>query len=182
MSDKENGKKMKEENDLELFSREYNNITGLSLNGVSATERPDFIVYRSDGMKLGIELTKVMRDPESAFWARVLNGEEQADSLDSIWKLQELIYNKDKKRSEDNWQLPNRTMLLLQLMDSSIEQLSSVLDDGIIKEINKTGFLEIWIGDYSILEAYGTIQLYCIKPKKWQDLYNHINNEKKPYG
>jgi len=182
MSDQEIGKKINEENDLELFSREYEKITALSFNVIAKTERPDFIVYRSDGMKLGIELTKVMRDPESAFWARVLNGEEQADPLDSVWNLQELIYNKDKKLSEDNWQFPDRTILLLQLMDSSIEQVASLLGDEIIKEINKTGFLEIWIGDYSILEAYGTIQLYCIKPKKWQGLHNHMNKGMKPYG
>ena len=182
MSNQEIGKKMNEEEDLELFSREYEQITSLSFNIVATTERPDFIVYRSDGMKLGIELTKVMRDPYSAFWARVLNGEEQADPLDSVMNLQELIYTKDKKLSEDNWQFPDRTILLLQLMDSSIEQVASLLDDGIIKEINKTGFLEIWIGDYSISEAYGTIQLYCIKPKKWQGLHDHINSGKKPFG
>jgi hypothetical protein len=67
-------------------------------------------------------------------------------------------------------------------MDSSIEQVASLLGDEIIKEINKTGFLEIWIGDYSILEVYGTIQLYCIKPKKWQGLHNHMNKGMKPYG
>lgn len=66
-------------------------------------------------------------------------------------------------------------------MDSSIKQLVMLLDDNIIKEISKTGFLEIWIGDYSIIEAYGTIQLYCIKPKKWQGLHNHIATGK-PYG
>jgi len=149
MSDQEIGKKMNEEKDLELYKWEYKQITGLSFNIIATTDRPDFIVYRSDDIELGIELTKVMRDPESAFWARVLNGEEQANPLDSAWNLQELIYYKDKKRSEDNWQLPDRTILLLQLMDSSIEQLASVLCEGIIKEINKTGFLEIWIGDYS---------------------------------
>ena len=176
------GKKMNEENDLELFAQEYNRITGLSFSTIVTTERPDFIVYRNDGKKLGIELTKVMRDPNSAFWARVLNGMEQVDPLDSLLNLQELIYSKDKKRSEDNWQLADKTILLLQLMDSSIEQLSSFIDDGIIKEITKTGFLEIWIADYSVLNAYETIQLYCIKPKKWQGLYKHLNFGKKPYG
>jgi hypothetical protein len=94
MSDQDIGKKMNEENDLELFSREYEQITGLSFNVIATTERPDFIVYRSDGMKLGIELTKTMRNPESAFWARVLNGEEQADPFDSAWNLQKLLYTK----------------------------------------------------------------------------------------
>lgn len=67
-------------------------------------------------------------------------------------------------------------------MDSLIDQVISFLDVKIIKEINKTGFFEIWIGDYSILEAYGTIQLYGIKPKKRQGLHDHLNTGKKPYG
>ena len=66
-------------------------------------------------------------------------------------------------------------------MDSSIDQVALFLDVQIIREINKTGFYEIWIGDYSILKAYGTIQLYGIKPKKWQGLHDHLNSGKKPY-
>ncbi|MBU4480567.1 hypothetical protein KKG48_03975 [Patescibacteria group bacterium] len=40
-----------------------------------------------------------MRDPESTFWARVLNGNEQADSIDTAIDLQKLIHRKDIKRS-----------------------------------------------------------------------------------
>lgn len=182
MSNQDIGKKAVEENDLEPFLKEYERITNFSLKIIERTERPDFIVQRSDGTQLGIELTKVMLDPESTFWARVLNGEEQADPVDTAIYLQEAIYRKDIKRSESNWKLSKRTVLLLQLMDSSIDQVVLFLDVQIIKEINKTGFFEIWIGDYSILEAYGTIQLYCIKPKKWRGLHDHLNSGKKPYG
>ena len=182
LSNQEIGKKAIEENDLESFLKEYERITSFSLKIIERTERPDFIVQRSDGTQLGIELTKVMRNPDSSFWARVLNGEEQADPLKSAEHLQKLIYQKDIKRSKPNWKLSKSTVLLLQLMDSSIEQVAIFLDNQIINEINKTGFFEIWIGDYSILEAYGTIQLYGIKPKKWQGLHDHLNSRKKPYG
>ena len=182
LSNQDIGKKAAEENDLEPFLKEYERITNFPLKIIERTERPDFIVQRSDGTQLGIELTKVMRDPESTYWARVLNGEEQADPIDTAIHLQELIYRKDIKRSESNWKLSKRTVLLLQLMDSSIDQVVLFLDVQIIKEINKTGFFEIWIGDYSILEAYGTIQLYGIKPKKWRGLHDHLNSGKKPYG
>ena len=182
LSNQDIGKKAAEENDLEPFLKEYERITNFPLKIIERTERPDFIVQRSDGTQLGIELTKIMRDPESTYWARVLNGEEQADPIDTAIHLQELIYRKDIKRSESNWKLSKRTVLLLQLMDSSIDQVVLFLDVQIIKEINKTGFFEIWIGDYSILEAYGTIQLYGIKPKKWRGLHDHLNSGKKPYG
>ncbi len=182
MSDQQQGKKFEEEIALELFNKEYKHITGLYFENIENSEQPDFIVYRSDGLKLGIELTKVMRDPESAFWDNVFKGEDFFDPLDSLLNLQILILAKDEKRSNLNWKLPNRTILLLQLMDSSLQQVFQMLDEKIIKELNSTGFFEIWVGDYTILEAYGTIQLCCIKPQIWQGLYNHINIGKKPYG
>ena len=182
LSDQEYGKKLVEEMDLEPFLKEYEWVTGLTLQLVNRTERPDFIVQRSDGTQLGIELTKVMRDPESTFWARVLNGEEQADPVDTAIDLQKLIYRKDIKRSESGWTLPDRTVLVLQLMDSSIDQVVLFLDDQIIKELNETGFFEIWLTDYTILDAFGTIQLYGIKPKRWQGLHSHSRTGNKPYG
>jgi len=182
LSDQEYGKKIVEEMELELFLEEYKYITGLSLQLVNQFERPDFIAQRSDGTRLGIELSKIMRDPESTFWARVLSGEEFADSVDTAIHLQELIYRKDAKRSGSGWTLPDRTVLVLQLMDSSIDQVVLFLDDQVIKELNETGFFEIWLADYTILEAFGTIQLYGIKPEKWQGLHSHSRTGNKPYG
>ena len=182
LSDQEYGKKLVEEMDLEPFLKEYEWVTGLALQLVNRTERPDFIVQRSDGTQLGIELTKVMRDPESTFWARVLSGEEFADPVETAIRLQELIYRKDAKRSGPGWTLPDCTVLVLQLMDSSIDQVVSFLDDQVIKELNETGFFEIWLADYTVLEAFGTIQLYGIKPEKWQGLHNHSGTGNKPYG
>ena len=182
LSDQEYGKKLVEEMDLEPFLKEYEWVTGLALQLVNRTERPDFIVQRSDGTQLGIELTKVMRDPESSFWARVLNGEEFADPVKTAIRLQELIYRKDAKRSGFGWTLPDRTVLVLQLMDSSIDQVVSFLDKQVIKELNETGFFEIWFADYTILDAFGTIQLYGIKPKRWQGLHSHSRTGNKPYG
>lgn len=182
MSNQDIGKKAAEENDLEPFLKEYERITNFSLKIIERTERPDFIVQRSDGTQLGIELTKVMRDPESLFWARVLSGEEFADPVKTAIHLQKLIYRKNAKRSGSGWTLPDRTLLVLQLMDSSIDQVVLFLNDQIIKELNETGFFEIWLADYTILDAFGTIQLYGIKPKMWQGLHSHSRTGNKPYG
>jgi len=182
LSDQEYGKKLAEEMELEPFLKEYKCITGLALQLVNRSERPDFIAQRSDGTRLGIELSKIMRDPQSAFWARVLSGEEFADPVETAIHLQELIYRKDAKRSESGWSLPDRTVLVLQIMDSSIDQVVLFLDDQVIKELNETGFFEIWLADYTILEAFGTIQLYGIKPERWQGLHNHSRTGNKPYG
>ncbi len=123
-----------------------------------------------------------MRDPQSAFWARVLGGEEFADPVETAIRLQKLIYCKDAKRSGSGWTLPDRTVLVLQLMDSSIDHVVSFLDKQVIKELNETGFFEIWLADYTILEAFGTIQLYGIKPERWQGLHSYSRAGNKPYG
>ncbi len=182
LSDQEHGKKLVEEIELEPFLKEYELVTGLALQHVGRAERPDLITQRSDGAELGIELSKIMRTPQFAFWARVLSGKEFADPVETAICLQELIYRKDAKRSGSGWTLPNRMMLILQLMDSSFDQVISFLDKQVIKELNETGFFEIWLADYTILEAFGTIQLYGIKPERWQGLHDHLRQGNKPYG
>ena len=182
LSDQEYGKKLVEEIELEPFLKEYELVTGLALQHVDRAERPDFIAQRSDGTELGIELSKIMRDPQSTFWARVLSGDEFADPVETAIYLQELIYRKDVKRSGSGWTLPDRTMLILQLMDSLFDQVISFLDKQVIRELNETGFFEIWLADYTILEAFGTIQLYGIKPERWQGLHDHSKRGNKPYG
>ncbi|MBA7553460.1 hypothetical protein ES705_46051 [subsurface metagenome] len=182
LSDQEYGKKLAEEIELEPFLKEYKYITGLALQLVNRSERPDFIAQRSDGTRLGIELSKIMCNPQSAFWARVLRGEEFADPVKTAIHLQKLIYRKDAKRSGSGWTLPDCMVLVLQLMDSSIDQVVLFLDDQVIKELNETGFFEIWLTDYTILDAFGTIQLYGIKPKRWQGLHSHSRTGNKPYG
>jgi len=71
---------------------------------------------------------------------------------------------------------------VLQLMDSSIDQVVSFLEKQVIKELNETGFFEIWLADYTILEAFGTVQLYGIKPEKWRGIHDHSRTGNKPYG
>jgi len=66
-------------------------------------------------------------------------------------------------------------------MDSSIEQVILFFDNQVIKELNEMGFYEIWLADYTILEAFGTIQLYGIKPERLQGLHNHSRTGNKPY-
>jgi hypothetical protein len=165
------------------FLKEYELVTGLALQHVGRAERPEFITQRSDSTELGIKLSKIIGDPQFAFWPlRVLRGKEFADPVETAIHLQELIYLKDAKRSGSGWTLPDRTMRILQLMDSSFDQVISFLDKQVIKELNETGFFEIWLADYTILETFGTIQLYGIKPERWQGLHDHSRPGNKPYG
>jgi hypothetical protein len=131
---------------------------------------------------VGIEVTKVMRDPESAFWDRVLKGEEFASPIDGALVLQELVYRKDTKRASQGWMLRDRAMLVLQLMDCPVDEVAPLLDQEVLAEMCETGFLEIWLADYTILDAYGTVQLFGIKPTEWQGLHPHSGAGTKPYG
>ncbi|MEW6681641.1 MAG: hypothetical protein AB1451_01795 [Nitrospirota bacterium] len=182
MSDQELGKKLVEEMEFEPFPDEYRRITGLRLRQISRSERPDIVCLRSDGIEVGIELTKVMEDPESRMWGRILNRSDYADPVDAAIRLQEVVYRKEAKRSGGRWHLPDNIMLVLQLMDVPIEDVAPHLDEEIIDEMSGTGFFEIWVADYTVQEAYGTVQLFGIKPRQWRGLHNHAWSGMKPYG
>lgn len=182
MSDQEYAKKLVEEADLEPFLPEYRLVTGLALHLIDCRERLDFVCRRSDGTELGIELCKVTVDPESRFCRRILDRQEYMEPTDTVMLLQELVYRKDAKRSSNGWALPNRTLLLLQLMELPVEELAPLLEEQILDELARTGFLEIWIADYTIREAYGTVQVFGIKPERWRGVHDHSMTGSKPYG
>jgi len=51
-----------------------------------------------------------------------------------------------------------------------------------IKDFESYGFDEIWIADYTGLEAYGDIELFCLYPSEWWGFYERPNPYAKPYG
>ena len=182
MADQNLGKKLVEEMQFEPFPDEYKRVTGLRLKQIGRNERPDIVCLRSDGIEIGVELTKVMEDPASRMWGRILDREDYANALDTAIRLQEAVYQKEEKRSCGHWYLPDSTILVLQLMDAPIEDVAPYLDVQIIDEISGTGFFEIWVADYTVHEAYGTVQLFGIKPRQWRGLHEHAWSGTKPYG
>ncbi|MFZ5862999.1 MAG: hypothetical protein ACOYXR_09195 [Nitrospirota bacterium] len=182
MSDQDLGKKLVEEMEFESFPDEYKRITGLRLKQISRSERPDIVCLRSDGIEVGVELTKVIEDPDSRLWGRILDRQDYADPFDTAIRLQEAVYRKEEKRSRGRWYLPGHTILVLQLMDAPIEDVAPHLDEETIDEMSDTGFFEIWVADYTVHEAYGTVQLFGIKPRQWRGLHDHAWSGTKPYG
>ena len=79
MSDQDIGKKMYEEHDLEYFIDAYKYATGEELIIVSRSEKPDFVCERN-GQQIGVELSKIIRDPQSAFWDKAIDKQEFMDS------------------------------------------------------------------------------------------------------
>lgn len=128
MSDQEYGKKLVEEAELEPFLNEYRYVTGIDLQILANSEQPDFICGTEDGTKLGIELTKVVQDPETRLWRTIIDKQDYADPIDTAIRLQDLVYRKDAKLSGRGWQLPDRTILVIQLVESPLDQVVPFLD------------------------------------------------------
>lgn len=180
------GDKLIEEDAVNHFIREYEQLTGLNLRlspGFLLTERPDFSALRSDGLELGIETTKIMRDPDSAFLDRSLFDLEFQKPEDAVHEIQRLVYSKEAKRCSSGWKYPDSTLLLLQLMDAEMDRVASCLDSEILDEMcQNTGLFEIWIADFTKLEPFGGVQLFGIKSEKWQGLHPLSTRSLKPYG
>ena len=46
----------------------------------------------------------------------------------------------------------------------------------------ETGFLEVWLADYTGIEAYGDIELFGLKPEKYWGFHERESPSLKPYG
>jgi len=181
MSDQELGKKMVEEVELDLFIEAYEDATGEALILLSQSERPDFICQRPDGTIVGVELTRVMRDPGSATCDRIMRGQEFRDIVnasDHIWATAEI---KSQKLKTGNWQYPNNAILVLQVMDCPLSDLYRYLEDSsLVEDYAGLGFAEIWVADHSEIDAYSAIELFGLYPEEWRGY--HERDRGKPYG
>jgi len=167
---------------LYYFKDAYEIVTGLKISKVERRKRPDFIVHRSDCLSVGIELTKITKDPDTRFVERIHRMKIIEDHDFVLNELYRLIEQKEQKIKDGNWALPQNTLLVLQLMNINISDLLWVFDKSLQKDFTKNIFSEIWIADYSEIEAYGDIELLCLKPIKWWDYHQRLNPERKPYG
>ncbi len=178
MSDQDIGKKMCEEHELEYFIDAYKYVTGEELIIVSRGEKPDFICERT-GCQIGVELNRIIRDPRDAFWDKAIDKQEFMDSSHVLDFIYAYLASKTRKRSKGNW---TETILVLQLMDSRLSEIETMLDKNLQDDFAATGFSEIWLADYTGLDAYGDIELFGLYPSKWWGLHPRKNQNQKPYG
>jgi len=183
MSDQDIGKKMIEEQKLLSFLDAYKEVVEDYLSyGFGRCERPDFICYRTDGTKVGVEFVRIMRDPRDAQADYILDRKEFMDSEEAMEMVYDIIEKKEKQRHQPDWNLSNNTILVLQFVDCSISNLLYILNDSIKKDFESYGFEEIWIADYTGEEAYGDIELFCLYPLELWGYYERQNPNRKPYG
>jgi len=177
----DDGKKMEERDEAERFIDEYTRITGVPCTLVAVGERPDFLCKKW-GRRFGLELVRAMRHPAQHHWDVSLEDDELLHGLDAALLVQETVLVKDNKRKSDGWCFPKSTILVIQMIGSDGDSLLNYLSEQLMDEMYESGFREIWIADYSPMEAYGEIQLIGIKPKRWRGLHRHVFHETKPYG
>lgn len=174
------GRKELEAIDLGYFTEAYEYSLGETLNSnlFSSSERPDFICERPSGERIGVELTQVIGDPAFPNFLK-----EFMDGFEASEEVYRLIENKERKRVKPDWILPDNSILVIQLMNYSLREGDGLLLEGLgIDDLPTHGFNEIWLGDYTGLDAYGDIELFCSFPEEMWGYYERWNPGRKPYG
>ncbi len=167
--------------ELEPFLEAYQHATGDTFLSASAGESPDFICVRSDETVVGVELTKVIRDPAVARADRILEGKLQMGLNEAVKAISVLIVKKERARRERYVLRVPSSILVLQLMDRELDGFVSFLD-GLESDFEDQGFAEIWLADYSGLEAYGDIELFGLFPRDTWGYHQRPWPDRKPYG
>jgi hypothetical protein len=176
------GKKEIETSELIPFIEAYEWVTDEKLSlTLPATESPDFICLRSDGDLVGVELTKVIRDKNVAFWERILDRKDEIDPFEAQERILYLIERKESARAKRYSARVPECILVLQLVDGSLQNLRVALD-GLQEDFAIHGFSEVWLADYSGYEAFGDIELFGLFPDKWWGYHERPWPERKPYG
>lgn len=174
-------KKERELETLSYFNQVYEEATGDYLEVVKSCERPDFICKRNDGTVVGVELVRILRGhPNDRFADQILNKNYYMEPGQAIDLIQIFSSIKEEKRQSKGWRHSEKTILIMELIESPLSELSQLLSEELFPDIADSGFLEVWLADLSEIEAYGNIELFCLHPREWWGYYKRPLQ--KPYS
>jgi hypothetical protein len=71
---------------------------------------------------------------------------------------------------------------VIQLFGCSLLSLRPFITDDMKNDFATYGFVEIWLADYTGIEAYRDIELFGLAPDKWWGYHQRQNPYRKPYG
>jgi hypothetical protein len=170
-----------EQESLGYFLEAYENLTGVTFELLEATERPDFICIRDSGGVVGVELSKVRRGhPNGIQWDQIVEKRDFMLPEDALEMIQAVGANKERKRNEADWKLPEGTMLLIELWDIPLAHIERSISPETLPDLYATGFEEIWLADFTGLEAYDNVELFCVRPDEWAGYHPRVFQ--KPHG
>lgn len=174
-------KKKAEQEALNYFLDAYESITHETLEVIEATERPDFICIRRNGEQIGVELAKVMRGhPDDILWDKLIAKHYDMSVERALDMIQKVANEKEKKRIEPDWKLPEAAALLIELRDIPLSEIKGCISEETLPDLFSIGFAEVWLVDFSELEAYDNVELFCIRPEELRGYYSR--GIQKSYG
>lgn len=98
----------------------------------------------------------------------------------AIETIRDRILVKEEKRVSEGWKVPHRTILVLELTDIPLSDLTKYLDKDCFPDLSDLGFKEVWLADYTLVEAHDEIELFGLFPDKYWGHKGYIY--KKPFG
>jgi len=173
---------MMEEEHLLQFLEAYAKVTGIAMSVVdNRGESPDFICARPTGEHVGVELARSPHDYDGAVWDSIWTDQTMSayDLLDAVHTI---IKDKEHKRHSAHWRTPDSTILIIELLDYKFDSLAWTGQSSFYGDYADTGFLEIWLADYSTLEPYGEVRLIGLHPSEFWGLHHQPALKGKPYG
>ena len=170
-----------EDEDFGLFVSAYARATGDALTAIERPEPPDFLCLRSNGREVGVELTQIMRSPDSVLWDSILYRRTEMGTWSAATEFDRLLSKKVGKLEN----FPTKeNILLIQSCDADFGMLTDHLLKIPITELKETGFQEIWLGDYQGYRegAHYGIELHGLFPAKMRHYLPRADWDQKPYG
>jgi len=127
-------------------------------------------------------LTKLIRDPRDKRWDRVLDAQDFISPDIALDNILNQILSKSDKLKENDWRFPNNTILVVELYAISIAELRPMLTAEYLSDAFSLNFREIWLGDYTQVEPFNCIDIFCISPANMFGRHSNLNQNRKPYG
>jgi hypothetical protein len=177
MSDLELGKREIEREHLGLFLDAYQLATGETFSEIYDSETPDFIGRDEAGRIVGIEIAQLRFSPDEKHMRRI--DPPEPHDTDAWWRLLELMHQKDQKLQSGRWPQCERKILVIILVDAAIGAITAGTETD---RPNEDGFDEVWLADYTQVEAFGAVDLFAIVHPKLEGRFATGDYGQKPFG
>ena len=94
--------------------------------------------------------------------------------------LTDKVIEKEEKRKESNWRLQEATILIVEITDIPLSEIRGCIKPDVLPALYATGFAEVWLVDFTGIEACDNVKLFCASPNEWA--WYHPRVLQKPYG